>query len=233
MAAHIRERTEGEQLKEGEGLAYSRNVGIGLEAVMLLDSRQTPLRETSLSAYFTNRLRHYAQSLRPPPQDDTCWYLGNLLERFGRSEQLFVTEEGQMTLRPLALLYGDALQASSERERCQHLQKLGDMALFLGALFPERFARHGLHKDYFIGMGGNAYDYLADNARHNRHIFAELARTFARMLEMVANACSRNQPVSAGDILALYQKWTDTGDALARRQLESLGINLAGSERLQ
>lgn len=200
---------------------------------MLLDSHQVPITETSLSSYFKSRLSHYAERLRPPPHDDTCWYLGSVLARFGESERLFVCEDGALTLRPLALLYGDALHARNERERCLMLQHLGDMALFLGALFPQRFARYGLHKDYFIGMGGNAYDYLADNARQNRHIFAELARTFARMLELVANACSRSQPVSAEDILALYQKWLETGDALAERQLKALGIELSGSERLQ
>ena len=198
---------------------------------MLLHSHQAPITETSLAGYFSRRLARHAERLRPPPHDDTCWYLGSLLDRFSRSEQLFTTQDGQLTLRPLALLYGDAQQASSERERCLLLQNLGDMALFLGALFPERFARYGLQKDYFIGMGGGAYDYLADNARQNRHIFAELARTFARMLEMVASVCSRSQPVSAEDILALYQRWLDSGDPLAERQLRALGVELSGSER--
>ena len=67
-----------------------------------------------------------------------------------------------MTLRPLALLYSDAIDANNARERCLMLQQLGDMALFLGALFPQRFTRHGILQDYFIGMGGSAYDYLAD-----------------------------------------------------------------------
>lgn len=200
---------------------------------MLLDSHQVPITETSLAAYFRKRLARYAQRLRPPPHDDTCWYLGSLLDRFARSEQLFAWQDGQMTLRPLALLYGDALHAKNERERCLLLQHLGDMSLFLGALFPERFARHGLQRDYFIGMGGGAYDYLADNARQNRHIFAELARTFAHMLALLSSVCSRSQPVSAADILALYQRWLNTGDPLAERQLRALGIALSGSERLQ
>lgn len=200
---------------------------------MLLHSHQAPITETSLAGYFRKRLSRHAERLRPPPHDDTCWYLGSLLDRFSRSERLFTAHDGQLTLRPLALLYGDAQQASSERERCLLLQNLGDMSLFLGALFPERFARYGLSKDYFIGMGGGAYDYLADNARQNRHIFAELARTFARMLEMVASVCSRSQPVSAEDILALYQRWLNTGDALAERQLRALGVELGGSDRAQ
>jgi len=200
---------------------------------MRLEQQQLPITETSLSSYFSKRLTRYARRFRPPPHEDTCWYLGSLLERFGRSEELFAYQEGHMTLRPLALLYSDAIQANNARERCLLLQQLGDLALFLGALFPERFTRHGILQDYFIGMGGSAYDYLADNARSNRHIFAEMANTFTRMLEMVANACSRRHRLSTEEVLALYQRWLSTRDPVIENQLSALGIELAGSEQLQ
>ena len=200
---------------------------------MRLDPQQLPITETSLSSYFSKRLSRYARRFRPPPHEDTCWYLGSLLERFGRNEELFSYQDGHMTLRPLALLYNDAIQANNSRERCLMLQQLGDMALFLGALFPERLTRHGIHQDYFIGMGGSAYDYLADNARANRHIFAELANTFTHMLEMVANACSRTQRLTTEEVLVLYQRWLSTSDPVIESQLCALGIELAGSERLQ
>ena len=200
---------------------------------MRLDPQQLPITEISLSSYFSKRLTRYAKRFRSPPHEDTCWYLGSLLERFGRSEQLFSYQDGQMTLRPLALLYSDAIEADNTRERCLMLQQLGDMALFLGALFPERFTRHGILQDYFIGMGGSAYDYLADNARSNRHIFAELANTFTRMLEMVANACSRTQRLTTEEVLALYQRWLSTRDPVIESQLRALGIELAGGDQLQ
>ena len=193
----------------------------------------TPITETSLSIYFKERLSEHAQRLRPPPHEDTCWYIGNLLERFGRSDHFFVYREGGLHLRPLALLYGDALEAPSERERCLLLQQLGDMALFLGALFPERFTRRGIQQDYIVGMGGGAYDYLAGAARANRHIFAELANTFTRMLELVADACSRECQLGAEDIIRLYQRWLRTGDPRVGNQLAALGIDLSGSERMQ
>ena len=200
---------------------------------MTFDPSPIPVTETSLGCYFKDRLTTYGQRMRPPPQEDTYWYLGNLLERLSRSEQLLTYQDGNMTLRPLALIYGDALQASNERERCTQLQNLGDLALFLGAIFPHMYERYGIFRDYFIGMGGNAYDYLADNARHNRHIFAELSRTFARILGLVAEACSRTHPMSNEDILTLYQRWQETGDALAETQLRDLGLALSGSEKLQ
>ncbi len=194
---------------------------------------EIPIAETSLTNYFCQQLNIHAERLQPPPHADTRWYIGNLLDRLGRSEQLFTYDQGQMTLRPLALLYSDAVEAHNERQRCLLLQNLGDMALFLGALFPERWARKGIGKDYFVGMGGGAYDYLADNARSNNHIFAELAKTFTRMLELVANACSKKQQMSAEEILALYQRWLKSHDPVIESQLRSLGIELSGSERLQ
>ena len=193
---------------------------------MHFEPQQMPIEETSLSSYFSKRLTRYAKRFRPPPHEDTCWYLGSLLERFGRSEQLFAYQDERMMLRPLALLYSDAIEANNARERCLMLQQLGDMALFLGALFPQRFTRHGILQDYFVGMGGSAYDYLADNARSNRHIFAELANTFTRMLEMVANACSRTQRLTTEDVLALYQRWLTTRDPVIENQLRALGIEL-------
>lgn len=194
---------------------------------------QKPIAETSLSIYFRKRLTDYAQRFQPPPHEDTCWYLGNLLERFCHTDNLFSYQDGALNLRPLALLYGDALEASTERERCLLLQQLGDMSLFLGALFPERFTRRGIQQDYVVGMGGSAYDYLAGTARSHRHIFAELANTFTRMLEMVANACSREQRLSTEDILNLYQRWLETGDPVVGNQLTSLGIDLSGTSQLQ
>ena len=194
---------------------------------------QQPIAETSLSIYFKKRLSESAQRLQPPPHEDTCWYIGSLLERFGRSDHFFIYDDGRMNLRPLALIYGDALEASSERERCLLLQQLGDMALFLGALFPGRFSKRGIQQDYVIGMGGSAYDYLASAAGSHRHIFAELAGTFARMLELVASACSREQALGPEDIIALYERWLETGDPRIGGQLRGLGIDLSGSGELQ
>ncbi|MCY4265237.1 MAG: hypothetical protein OXE78_10310 [Gammaproteobacteria bacterium] len=199
---------------------------------MRVETEQVPITETSLSNYFCGRLKRQAERFNPPPHEDTCWYLGQLLDRFARSEDFFSYADGQLTVRPLALLYGDAMEASNDRHRCLILQHMGDMALFLGALFPEKWARRGIGQDYFVGMGGGAYDYLASNARSNRHIFFELANTFTRMLEMVAEACSRHQQMSMEDLLNLFQRWQSTQNPVIANQLQSLGINLNGSEAL-
>lgn len=180
--------------------------------------------DVSLSEYFREQLAIHAQGLEPAPREDTRWYLGNLLERFCLSENFFSWEDGHFGLRPLALLYGDAVEADSEYERCQLLQQLGDLSLFLGALFSENFTRRGIKQDYLVGMGCGAYDYLANNARRGRHVFSELAGAFSVMLELVANACSAESEMADGDILALYERWRVTRSVHAKRRLEAEGI---------
>jgi hypothetical protein len=186
----------------------------------------------SLSEYFREQLAVHAQELEPQPKEDTRWYLGNLLVRFCRSQDFFAFEDGRSALRPLALLYGDALEARNEYERCQLLQQLGDLSLFLGALFPQYYGRRGLRQDYLVGMGSGAYDYLADNARRGRHVFSELAGAFSLMLELVANACSTDRESVNDETLALDERLRMARDARAHRRLESVGSYPTEDDRL-
>lgn len=189
--------------------------------------------ELSLAEYFKERLTTFGRQLRPPPQEDTYWYLGNMLARFGNSDQVFCYEEGSLSLRPLALLYGDALHAPSHHERCLILRQLGDLALFLGAVFPGVFSRRGLQTDYVIGMGGSAYDYLAENAQKQQHVYSELSSTFTQLLQLVAQACAKENQFDASDVFILYQRYQKTKDPVAAQQLRALGIVLGEDDRLQ
>ncbi|MBB3047410.1 hypothetical protein FHR99_001646 [Litorivivens lipolytica] len=191
-----------------------------------------PTFERTLADYFRERLHDEGAELNPIPQEDTLWYMGNMLARFGDSDQLFCYDEGELGIRPLAMLYKDAHEANDHRERCLILRQLGDVALFVGALFPESYARRGILKDYFVGMGGGAYGYLSENAHQNRHVFSELASTFTRMLELVARVCSKETQFDAGDILSLYQRWRRNQDPRLEEQLRALGIVVAGDDRI-
>ena len=182
------------------------------------------LRETSLDAYFERRLTRLGQDLDPPPHGDTLWYLGQMLVRFGKSSALFSYEDGRLALRPLALLYHDAHSAENRQQRCLILRQLGDLALFIGALFPESYRRKGLQQDYFVGMGSGAYDYLSENESTNRHIFSDLSATFAQMLQLVADCCSSDAEMNMSDIEELYAHWLATGSPQAEKRLRRLGL---------
>ena len=187
--------------------------------------------ETCLPDYFRRRLQRYAARLRPQPHEDTLWYLGEMMHRFSRSDHFFDYQDGTLAIRPLALLYGDARSAEDHRERCLLLQRLGDMALFIGAFFPERHARRGIRRDYFIGMGSAAYDYLSEQALQNRHIYQELTRGFAQMLELVARAGHRHDRQSEQEMLELYARWLETGDSVLAQQLKAMGVNMPAQKR--
>ena len=159
--------------------------------------------EMQLADYFRVRLGEISEDLDSPPHEDTLWYTGNMLARFGRTKELFSYDNEEVTLRPLAPLYKDARETEDNHARCLILRQLGDLSLFLGALFPENYARRGIRKDYFVGMGGGAYIYLSENAAQNRHVFKELAGTFTRMLELIARVCARDTCFDSMDILAL------------------------------
>ncbi len=189
--------------------------------------------ERTLSQYFHERLVELGETITPKPHEDTLWYLGGMLGRLGQSTNVFTYDHGRLTLRPLALLYHDALSVSEGWQCCLLLRQLGDLSLFLGGLFSERYAKKGIGQDYFVGMGGSAYDYLADNAQQNRHIFSELAVMFVGMLELVARVCSKQNPFDAMDVMALIQRYRQTSDPVAARQLEGMGIALTGVQTLQ
>ncbi len=188
-----------------------------------------PSYEVTMADYFRERLHEMGESLDQPPHEDTLWYMGDMLARLGHSDQLFSYDEGEVGIRPLALLYKDAHEANNARERCLILRQLGDVALFVGALFPESYERRGILKDYFVGMGGGAYSYLSENDRHNRHIFSELATSFVHMLELVARVCAKQVQFDYTDIMALYERWRSNGDPRLEQQLQALGIVVAPS----
>ncbi|MBL53512.1 MAG: hypothetical protein CL590_06450 [Alteromonadaceae bacterium] len=182
--------------------------------------------EQQLSNYFREQLEELANMFEPSPQEDTLWYIGNLLARFGNSSTLYSYQDGRFGVRPLALLYKDALDTPIARQRCLFLRQLGDLALFIGALFPQNYARRGIKKDYFVGMGTAAYDYLSIHARDYQHVFAELATTFHDMLELVARAGNKQQGFDMSDILAVYERWRKSGDPFLASQLAKMGIQL-------
>ncbi len=188
--------------------------------------RSTQAFELRLGDYFRERLQDCAGVLASRPKEDTLWYLGSVLARLGDSRQLFSYDQGELGLRPLALLYKDAHEASARHQRCLILRQLGDQALFVGGLFAECYARKGLMRDYFIGMGGSAYDYLAEHAESHRQVFAELAQGFHTFLDLIGSACERKRAQTPDEVLALYQQWRATGNPRLARQLRAWGISL-------
>lgn len=144
-----------------------------------------------LSEYFHHAVHRAASRRHLSADQATLHYLSLLLCQYARSEQVFDYDDRRLHLRPLALLYGEALGARSQRERRLWLQRLGDLALFVGGLFAGHLSRHFQDLDYCVAMGGNAYGYLHQSATRpadqaQAAIFGELAERFERFVDLIA-----------------------------------------------
>jgi hypothetical protein len=162
--------------------------------------------------------------------DHTVHYVVNLLTLFSRAEELYEPGEG---LRPLAAMLRDAADAPSDAHRDRAMQRLGDVALFVAGFFPDYFARRSVDVDYYIGMGGGAYAWLAERARYSAQvrafgqIFAELGEKFGAFVEVIGEVSEQGRTYTPADIMRLYELWIRTGSARASRRLKELGIEPA------
>lgn len=168
---------------------------------------------TSLKAYFHDELNGILERRHQDFSDDTRAYMVNLLHQFSRSEQCFEWYQERVTLRPLAMLYGEALHARNLHERRQMLRRLGDIALFIAGLFGPSLERKCVGVDYYINMGGSAYDWLSDSlaTTHDRSLqsetFRELAQNFEEMVmaldALAATSGMRGNP----EFNAIKEQW--------------------------
>ncbi|MCP1726779.1 hypothetical protein J2T60_000744 [Natronospira proteinivora] len=157
-------------------------------------------------------------------------YVADLLVQYSRSERLYeVTEEGS-GLKPLAFMYQDAMESPSEEVRRQNLQRLGDIALFIAGYFAESLSRKSVDVDYYAGMGGAAYNSLAETPPRNfdalevNEVFRELAEKFTAFMDVLAEVGHMAHGNGDQSILRLYETWMHTGSPRARRKLEAMGV---------
>lgn len=163
----------------------------------MADTDQVQLIQAArLHEYFHGAVHAAAERRHLSADNSTLHYLTLLLSQFARSERVFDYDHRGQHIRPLALLYGDALAAGNRRERCLWLQRLGDIALFVAGQFAGRLSRRFVDIDYCVAMGGNAYGYLGQTAAQtDEHaqalVFAELADSFEQFVEVVAVVTGR------------------------------------------
>jgi hypothetical protein len=188
-------------------------------------------------AYFQGMLADAVARQGLTVQDETVLYLANLLANFVRAEQLYDRTPDGVMIRPLAYLYGDAVNARTREEEFRALQRLGDLALFVTGLFAHSLGRSLVDVDYYIAMGGNAYACLADSDRLSstrralRAVFGELAQRFTDLVDVLAEVGETGSLYTSNDILRLYEIWLASGSPRAAARLRQLGIEPVPSQR--
>jgi hypothetical protein len=200
------------------------------EIMQQTESNDRVLAVSSLREYFHDALQKALVHQHVAVEDQTEHYVVNLLTIFARSEQLFEQTSDGVRLRPLVQMFSDALEAPTMLERERHLQRLGDVSLFVSGFFAHGFARKLVDIDYHIAMGGRAYSALADGLARGRRqvlsrVFGELAAKFQPIVDALNEISDTARSYSQADILRLYEIWLKTGSNRARGLLRQLGVD--------
>lgn len=193
------------------------------------ESNDRVMAVSSLREYFHGALQKALVHQHVAVEDQTEHYVVNLLTIFARSEQLFEQTPDGVRLRPLVQMLSDALEAPTAVERARHLQRLGDVSLFMAGFLAHGFAAKLVDVDYHIAMGGRAYGVLANGLAYGRRqvlgrVFAELAAKFQPIVDVLNEISDAARRYTQADILRLYEIWLKTGSNRARGLLRQLGV---------
>jgi hypothetical protein len=192
------------------------------------ETKVTPV--WSLEEFFRNSVCSAMDRHGLSADDHTAYYVVSLLTLFARSEALYEGAEEGRTLRPLALILAEAMEARTAEERNFALQRIGDISLFVAGFFGESLARRQVDVDYYVRMGGSAYGSLSERVRGSVRgqvftaVFAELASKFQDFVDVLSEVRDEARGNDDVDILRLYEVWLKTGSKRAERALRRLGI---------
>jgi len=182
----------------------------------------------SVHDFFRQILSLALENQRRSIEQATELYLANLLGGFVQTESLlFRDENGTLQQRPLALLLKDAMDAEETAARARLLRRLGDTSLFVSGMFGECLSRSAVDVDYYIEMGGRAYDALGDVAARRgveRSLWDELSEKFSQLVEVLNEVAERTLFNSDMGLVRLYEKWMKTGSARVGVMLREQGV---------
>jgi hypothetical protein len=186
--------------------------------------------DVNVREHFRDSIQTALSNQKVEAREETVFYVVNLLAYYAHAENLFLQTPDGIDLKPLALIYAEAVAAHSVEERHTALKRLGDVALVISGLFPSSLNRKLVDVDYYIAMGGGAYGYLRDISRGSvrgrafRAIFGELSSKFPVFVDVLAEVGERSSLSSQTDIMRLYEVWLRTGSRRAAERLRKLGI---------
>lgn len=184
------------------------------------------VQSVNLVEYFRDRVRHAIANQHVDLTEDSEFYVVNLLTEVRKSERLFDMHSGRPEETPLALLLERAVHGDTAT-RVNTLKLLGDTALFVAGIFPERATRRFSSLDYYIRMGGGAYLTLATALPGQRNfagLYEEMGIKFKHLVDIVNEVGKSGRDNRHTDLLEYYERFLATGDARLRDLLIKEGI---------
>src|SRR5437016_10484194 len=183
------------------------------------------LSSQSIRDFFRDLLSRAIENHRARVQPFTELYIVNLLHEFLATEALYLeAEDGTWQQKPLAFLLKEALEEAGPA-RLRLLRRLGDTSLFISGFFPDSLARRSslVDVDYYIAMGGRAYDAVARHAAE-RSLWEELADKFRLLVDLLNEVSERTLASTDAGLIRLYERWMKTGSERLAAVLVRQGV---------
>ena len=195
---------------------------------------QPSLSTDNLFAYFYETVTDARSQQGAELDEHTEFYLVNLLVEFLRTCTLLESGGRRVDELPVAIRMLDA-QFNSPTERYRELKHVADSTLYVLGWFAESLARSTVDRSYYAGMGEAAYHRLCTLAPPPRRafeepVFRELGDKFEDAVGIIG-AVREQGLVASRDVIALYEKWLQTGSPRLASRLRELGVVLKSKPR--
>jgi hypothetical protein len=193
-------------------------------------TRDRVVRVRNLQEFFHDSINDVVTRQRVEIDPHAAHYVVNLLTIFSRSNELYEDHAEHYGLRPLALMLAEAADADRLDHRNYLLQRIGDVALFIAGFFADGLAGKAVDLDYYIYMGGNAYDSLSDEIRGTFRgrafapVYKELSVKFQVLVDVLNEVADGARENSDVDLLRAYEVWLKTGSRRAEALLRQSGV---------
>jgi hypothetical protein len=133
---------------------------------------------------------------------------------------------------PLALRLAQALERGGVQQRT-NLREIGDVSLFVSGFFSDSFRRRLVDVDYYIAIGGSAYNALSRvDTDTLSPVFGELAEKFVGFVDVLSEVSERTSCSSNRDLLRLYERWLKNGSRRSGQLLVEWGMVPGTGSRL-
>lgn len=187
---------------------------------------------TSVGDFFHDALNSALSNQHIDATPDSVDYVVHVLTEFSRTDRLYDKSEYGYGVKPLAMMYADAVYSTDVTERRQALRRLGDVALFIAGLFSHSLSRKLVDVDYYVAMGGSAYGELSSTRMNESSlapVYAELSCKFTDFVDALAEVGADANFSNDSNLLRSYENWLRTGSRRAARHLRRAGIEPSAS----
>lgn len=188
--------------------------------------KKTLLQEIPLGEFFMGKVQEALVHRQVVASPMTEFYLVNLLQEFKKSEKLFESEGTKMMEKPLALLFANAVKGDTQTKiRC--LKQMGDLSLYTAGFFAERVKKKLVDLDYYIRMGGGAYQSLSSILNREKtfaELYQELGTLFPDLVGVLSEVAATGFAANNRDLLKVYERWLATGSEHLEKMLKDEGI---------